>query len=219
VSVAFVAHTAASGNVGNAQNPTLSLTVSGTNPVIVTDCALDSTTATCTGCSWSLGSGASSEIVNARSSTAYGAIRAIPAPTGGAGTVTINKSAAGVNHQLDASCFSGADQTTPCPVADAQSNTVAATTRTLTPTNLVSGDASHGMAVNTVADNPNSVTTNQRYLDSSTSVNAEIGDSANTTGVTFGHDFGTGNHAYVAVRIQQPAAPATPASRPMFRGH
>jgi len=192
---------------GNAQNPTLNITVSGTNPVLVQCVGLDSTTATVTGLSWSLGSGTTVDVRSVRSGTAFCDVWAIPAPSAGAGTVTINKSAASINHQLDVILYTGADQTTPCPSGDAVTSTTTASTQTLTPTNLGASDGSAGNGINTVSNNPNGVTPNQRYLNATTSINMQTGDATGTTGVTLKYnspDIGAGSVGKVVVRIQVP---------------
>lgn len=202
MAVAFGSNTAASGNTGTAQNPTFALTVAGTNPVITVKVGLDSTTATVTSVGWSGTSNSTGETKNVRNGTAFASHSFIAGPSAGAGTVTVNKSAAGVAHQIDPSCFTGAHQTAPCASADAVTSVSSVTPETLTPNNLTANDASDGMSVNTIADNAISVTPNQRYLDTSTSVNLMTGDATGTTGVTFTYQSGTGTDAKIAVRIK-----------------
>lgn len=203
MAVAFLTNTSA---LGSAQNPTFNITVSGTNPVLIIDVGLDSTTETVSSVSWSLGSGTALEIKNVRNSTAFSSVWAIPAPGAGAGTVTVNKSAASINHQIDVQVWTGADQTTPCPTGDAVTSIVHQAATTLTPTNLTANDGTAGNGINTVGDTPTSVTPNQRYLNSTTSVNQETGDATGTTGVTLNYALDIGNLALVAVRIAASAA-------------
>jgi hypothetical protein len=59
------------------------------------------------------------------------------------------------------------------------------------------------MGVNTNANNPTGVTPNQRYLDSSTTVNMQTGDNTGTTGITITYDGTGGFKAKVAARIKQ----------------
>lgn len=185
--------------LGSAQSPTFNITVSGTNPVLLIDVGMDSTTATVSSVSWSLGSGTPVEVKNSRSGTAFASVWAIPAPGAGAGTVTVNKSAAAINHQIDVSCFSGADQTTPCPTADAVADTLDG--GSLTPAHLAAGDATNGCAVNTIAGNPAGVSPNSRYVNTTTSINIEAGDATGATGLTYTTNGGGASIAKVAVRI------------------
>jgi hypothetical protein len=199
MAVAFVID--ASG-LGSAQSPTFNITVSGTNPVLLVDVGLDSTTATVSSVSWSLGSGTPAEVKNVRSGTAFATVFAIPAPVAGAGTVTVNKSTTSINHQIDVACFSGADQTNPCPAGDAVADALDG--GTLTPAHLAAGDATNGCAVNTIAGNPVGVSPNSRYVNTTTSVNIEAGDATGTTGLTYTTNGGGATVAKVAVRIQTP---------------
>jgi hypothetical protein len=132
----------------------------------------------------------------------------IVAPTANtAGTVQANFSAS-VAAQLVVETFSGADQTDPSPVGDAVSSNVAAASTTLTPTNLVTGDASTGAEGNAAAQNCVAVTPNGRFLNNTTSINMGVGDATNTTGVTFACDAGL-NLCKVAVRVKQFTAQVT----------
>jgi hypothetical protein len=207
MSVGFVTNAQ---NIDSIQNPTISITVSGTNPVLMAGIGLDSATATVSSVSWSLGSGTPLEVKNARSGTAFGSLWAIPAPVAGAGTLTINKSAAAINHQIDALVYSDAHQATPCPAADAVSSVAASASETLTPANLTANDATCGMGVNTVGDNPTGVNPNNRYTNSTTSVNLQTGDNTGTTGVTVTYSPGSGgSYAKIAARIVQASGPYT----------
>lgn len=181
---------------------TIPITVPATNPALVVHVALSDTTATVSSVAWSLG-GSATQIKNQRFNSSFVSLWALAAPAAGAGTITVTLSAS-VPYQSFATTFTGADQTTPCPVTDAVSSSgsgVGLTTATATPLNLTANDASSGGGANTVVGNPTSVTPNQRYLSSSTAVNLEGGDATGTTGVTFNWDAGGGDKAWAALRI------------------
>jgi hypothetical protein len=170
--------------------PTISITVSGTNPALIVFVGLDSFTAASNSCSWSLGGGTPVLIASIRSANgAYAAVWKVPAPTAGAGTITLGNSAS-VPYVAAVQLWTGADQTDPSPNANAVTSTAATTPLTLTPTSLVSGDASAGMGANIIAGNWSAATTNQRAIDNSADPGYLVGDSANTTGVTFTNDGG-----------------------------
>lgn len=184
---------------------TISITVPATSPALVVHVALSSTTATVSSVAWSLG-GSASQITSTRNSDAFISIWCLPAPASGTGTITVTLSAS-VPFQSFATTFTGADQTTPCPLADAVtgvSNVIGS--HTLTPTNLTANDATSAAGSNTVAGNPLSVTPNQRYVNSTTAVNLLGGDATGTTGVTLNWDSGGGFGAFAAVRIVAAAA-------------
>lgn len=210
--MANVAWVVDASGLGSAQNPTFNITVSGTAPLLVVEVGLDSTTATVSSVSWSGTSGTALEVKNVRSGTAFNSVWAIPAPQAIAGTVTVNKSAASINHQVDVTCFQNTDQTTPCPTGDAVTTTLN-TGVTLTPTNLTAADATTGSGVNTVAGNPTGITPNSRYFNTTTSINIEAGDNTGTSGITL-TTLGTGSVAGVAVRIVQGTAVVADTSTP-----
>lgn len=199
---------AADATPGTGNSFTIGITVSGTDPVLIVEVGLKDATATVSSVSWSLGSGTTSEVKNLRSvNNAFNSIWAIPAPAPGAGTITVNLSAS-VLFNGTATCFSGSHQIVPSPVADAVTSTSNAAGTTLTPTNLVVGDASSGYGVNVDAGNWTSATPNQRSIDNAGNPGHLGGDATGTTGVTLNND-GTipaGNIALVAVRIQQAVA-------------
>lgn len=177
-----------------------SITVSGTNPVLVVGISMDSATATVTSVTWSLG-GSFTEIGNIRSaSTAYTSIWCLAAPTSGAGQVTGNFSASVTVHMSNL-VYSGADQANPC-VAFTSSTSVGTST-TLTPSGLTTGDATYGAGSLTISGDPVSVTPNQRTLSGSGSVNTETGDATNTTGVTFNWANGPTSLSMGAIRLVQ----------------
>lgn len=187
---------------------TITITVPATTPVLIVHVALSSTTATVSSVAWSLG-GSATQITSTRNSDAFISIWALPAPASGSGTITVTLSAS-VPFQSFATTFTGADQTTPCPVADAVtgvSNVIGS--HTVTPTNLTANDATSAAGANTVAGNPLSVTPNQRYVNSTTAVNELGGDATGTTGVTLNWDSGGGFGAFAAVRIVAAAGGTT----------
>src|SRR6187549_1089896 len=124
MAVAYVSDTDKTPTTGSSFTYT-SFAVSGTNPVILVCIALDSTTATVSSvaCSAGLTSGTPVEVKTQRSTggntATWVSIWAIPAPSG-TGTITVTLSAS-VPWQSNAILLSGADQTTPCPGADAGS--------------------------------------------------------------------------------------------------
>lgn len=213
---------------GGGASTTLGITVSGTNPVLIAHVCTDSPTNTIqypTSVTWSLG-GTLTKIKEQRNTAdginALGATFALAAPTAGAGTLTFNFDISDDQRNCDVigQVFSGADQTTPCPLGDAVAHGSASTSFTLTPTSLASGDATTGCAASTVGV-PSSASPNQRLLDN-TGVGALVGDATDTTGVTFSGDADWGNnHGAVAVRIVAAAGGGASdfggPSSPMFR--
>lgn len=181
---------------------TASITVSGTNPVLVVHMGLEASTGqTVSAVSWSLGgTGVLVKVIQAGGSNAREETWCIPAPVGGSGTASATFSAS-VAYQYGVILYTGADQTTPCPTGDAVSDTAITTATTLTPTNLTANDGSSAGCASDLADNPTSVTPNQRSLDSSTAVNLETGDNFGTTGVTCNWDNNVGRRGLVAIRI------------------
>lgn len=189
---------------GTGTSLTVNITVSGTNPVLVVLTTLkynineDFTTVT-----WSQGSESLTQIGEV---TAGGGARTSiwcrAAPTAGAGTVTVNADAS-VPLQVNAAVFSGAHQTTPCPVGDIQTSTTAVTSVTLTPTNLGTGDASVGLCGSTSGD-PTSASPTQLQLNATTPINIISGRATDTTGVTFNGNVdwgGAGAHSCIVARL------------------
>lgn len=196
--VAFVTHTA--GTPTTSSTAAHAITISGSNPVLVVGTGIATATATVLSAVWDLGGGTSVEIKNLEViSTQYNSVWCVPAPTAGAGTLTITYSTS-IPHQSDVMLYSGADQTTPCPTGDVVSSISNATSVTLTPTNLTASDASVGVGVN-VTDNPTGVTPNSSYLNTTTSVNLQTGYNTGTTGATFHYDVSGDSHDMIAIRI------------------
>ncbi len=198
-----------------------SWTISGSNLVILLYIALNSATATVLGGgskpTWSLGDGGAVEVKNVRTTDCFVSVWAIPAPTAGTGTFTFNNSAS-VATQVGADCFTGADQTTPCPAADAVSASVTqSSTQTLTqtPSNLTASDGSAGGQANTVAGDVTSVSPHQTFLDDTSTINLEAGYNLGTTGPTYTTTWMAGggamNCSTVTARIVAVAAAASAA--------
>lgn len=207
MSVAWVV--SANATTGSSTSPwTISITVSGTNPVLFVGVGLASDTAAVTAVTWSLGSDTPYEVGTIRVGTAYASVWAIPAPGAGAGTITVTNSGAAV-HQGAASVFQGAAQTSAVSSADdihTDSKTTgtggADVTLTVTPLNLTADDCSFGLSVNTVAGDENGFTTNDRYKNSSTATNLAIGDSSGTTALVAGlRDSVSFNWVAIGVRV------------------
>jgi hypothetical protein len=203
------ASSALSGTAGSVV--TASITAPNTNPVILVHIAMlgnNSVASVVTGAG--LGSVSGTLVLAAVGSLGNEEVWVIKAPTpGGSATVTITFNGT-PSFQYSWSTFSGADQTTPCPVADAVSSVASvASPQTFTPANLTANDASFGGAASFTGD-PTSVTPNQTYLDNITSVNMESGYATGTTGITSSHDDGTQLRDYIAVRIVAAAGSQEP---------
>jgi hypothetical protein len=81
--------------------------------------------------------------------------------------------------------FTGADQTNPCPSANAVSAQSAnATSLTLTPTGLQSGDMAVGNAGDYANGDVSSITPNQVYIDTAHNVDMATGYAAAASGLT-----------------------------------
>lgn len=203
MAVAYSTH-ASVATGGTTQNPTRTITVAGTNPVLFVCVGISSTTTTVSSISWSLGGGTPVNLIGVRNSDSYLYVGVIPAPTAGAGTVTVNKSAAGDVHQIDVLLFTGADQTTPSAIGDVVSVADSSDGQTLTASNLVAGDASLGAASSTQTGNPTGVTPNAVYTNNSTADNFQTGYATGTASITFTYD-STSFIAQGVVRIAQAA--------------
>lgn len=195
-----------------------SWTISGTNPVILVFIGMQTSAGTVSAVSWSLGSGTTVEVKNVVTTTgggvdAFCSIWAIPAPVTGSGTYSVTLSAS-APYQISADLFSGADQTTPCPPADAvtqsNNNWNGATAITLSPTNVAASDACAGAVANTNSGDALGWTTGtQSFLNDTTNVNYETAYRLGATTVVGKAPGGTPNLAAVGVRIQAPATAAT----------
>jgi hypothetical protein len=193
-------------------NIAVNITVSGTNPVLIGKVALDSATATVTSATWSLGSGTALEVKSLRAGIGpLTSIWAVPAPTGGAGSLRLGFSASVPAHS-DTALWTGADQTTPCPTGDAVVTTSNAGTSVLTPTNLTANDGTDCMGANVISGNWNNCTPHQRSIDNASSPGILTGDATGTTGVTMNNDAAMPSNgvAIVAVRIQTPLPSGPP---------
>lgn len=213
MSVAYVSDVDATGS-------TTPITIGSTavgataNPVIVVMVSLFTTGGeTVTGVTWN---GASSGTpVNVKSlvnptGPGYLSIWAIPAPVG-TGTITVTLSA-NAEYSANAILFSGADQTTPCPAADAGSvsNDDVSTTLSVTPANLTANDAAVGCGHN--VNGGDGATLNQTVT---------LSNNAGFENSSFGYHLGTGaisvswapgNQSHDAVVAARIAAASTSAS-------
>src|SRR4030095_4122665 len=163
-----------------------SITTPASSPVMVVGIGLVHASATVWSVTPNTFGGTASEVANLRDigNNAYTSIWAITAPTPStAGTVTCVLSVS-VPYQMVVAGYSGADQTTPCPVADAIE--VVAGSGTLTPANLTADDATVLMATNGVFQDLTPATPNNRFLNNTTACNDAVRDNTGTTGVTFG---------------------------------
>lgn len=133
------------------------------------------------------------------------------------GTVQANFSGS-VDYQMHVEAFSGAHQTDPSPAADAQLSTAVTAPETLTPANLVAGDASYGAAMNRAGGaDLAAVTPNGLYLANSlpsADHDMAAGYATDTTGVTFSNTAAGGNFIKVAARIAAAAAAGGAATKP-----
>lgn len=201
-------HHGASGTTAN-----LSLTVTGTNPVILVTVNLVDAAAVSTAPSWSLGSGTPVKVKEVRGGSgnaSYSSTWAIPAPATGAGTLTGNWDTS-VAWSFGADSFTGVDQVTPCPLADAVSDVTAIASQALTPSNLTANDASYGGMIDT-ADNVTSVSGTggaTTLTDNAGGAGIGVGYALGTAAVTFVSSSGTDSKGRIAVRIQAVAAPAS----------
>lgn len=206
--VAYISHT---GTKASAQ-PDLVLTsfaVSGTNPVIVLNIAWSSTTVTVSSIVLSAGltGGTPVEIKTLRSTAGTGkttniSVWAIPAPSG-TGTITVNLSGA-VDCFLDALLLQGADQTTPCPIADAVSTQGITNPLTVTAANLTANDATVGAGGNsTGGDAPVWTGTGQveTFNSNTSNVNAGSGYKIGTGSVSVTWGTPSDDDEIVAVRV------------------
>lgn len=176
-------------------------TISGPNPAMVVEIVFNSTTITVSSVTWSLGAGTPVQIAIVRGGSGFAttsAIWAVPAPTTGTGTLQVTLSS-GVDFVFNADNFTGADQTTPCPSGDAQTDTTTAASLTLTPTNLTANDATAGCGASTA--NVTSASPHQTMLTNAPAVGEVAGYATGTTGLTTVIS-GTGNdRSRAAVRI------------------
>lgn len=198
-----------------------SWTISGSNLVIVISIGLQTSNATVTGVSWSLGSGTAAQIKHTQ--TANGTaidcahdVWAIPAPVAGSGTFTVNLSAS-VPYQITADYFTGADQTTPCPVADAMTIQIDSYSGsgafTFNPTNVGANDGVYASMSHTAAGDSNGWTTGTSdFEDKTTAVNTtaahNLGAAVTCVAAALINTPTTARIGGVGVRIQEQAAAA-----------
>jgi hypothetical protein len=194
-----------------------SFAVSGTNPVILVLTAVNTVAgATVTNVAVSAGlSGTPAAVIAVAntlvSGTTYVSVWAIAAPSG-TGTITVTLSASAA-YQSNAILFQGADQTTPCPGADAVSAQGATNPLSVTPANLTANDAAVGIGSNATDGDAPTWNQTQTFNNNSTSVNAAAGYHLGTGAVTVTWGSPVAADLLAAVRIAATAAVVTPPTR------
>lgn len=190
--------------------------ISGSNLVIVVYIGLSAATEVVNSVVWNSGSGTPVEIGARRDGgTAYISVWAIPAPVAATDTFTVALSG-NVPYQISADYFTGADQTTPCPIADMDNlgilNGVATT---MTPANVGASDAMAANLTHTLAGDSHGWTTGSlSYESNSTAVNMLTGYRTGASPMVSAEITGGAAVAgYVAVRIK--AAGGAPAGPPV----
>jgi len=184
-----------------------SWTISGTGLVLLVGVRLENhATVVVNSLTWSLGSGSAYEVGTSRLSDCYSSVWAIPAPTAGAGTFTMTLSAS-VAWDMNADYFLGADQTTPCPLADTTPTSAngagSPITLTMTPTNVTANDAAWCSSGSALAGGLTSVSPTQTYLwNSATGYRIGVG----ALDAVYGGTNSGGQATGVGVRIQTPQA-------------
>jgi len=183
---------------------TISITVSGSNTVLVLHLEPAYGTNNATAVSWSLGSGTAVNVATASYGNNYANVNTwcIPAPTAGSGTVSVT-TATGVSAVwYDLELWTGASQTAPCPTGDAQTwiSDGSSSTITLTPTHLATGDATVGNS-GTCVDDSNAMTPNS-IVHYRGGCDLDTGYNTNTSGITASFTSSTVNaNGAVAIRI------------------
>jgi len=209
VAVAYSSSQSARGT--SAAQATPSITVSGTNPVLVIGLTIDVSGGNPTINSVTFGgTGTPVSVIDIGTTAVRTAIWVVPAPSG-SGVVTLNLSAS-KPVQISVSLFTGANQTTPCPAADAVSSMADVTSITLSPANLTANDGSYGAFGHTIIDDCTGVTPNAILTDSTTAVNFQTGYRIGTGSLVGGTtNDGPGlKTAECAVRIAVAAAATGP---------
>jgi hypothetical protein len=194
-----------------------SFAVSGTNPVILVLTAVASVAGqTVTNVAVSAGLSGTPVAVIAFSNTvvsltSYLSIWAIVAPSG-TGTITVTLSASAA-YQSNAILFQGADQTTPCPGADAVSAQGVTNPLSVTPANLTANDAAVGIGCNATDGDAPTWNQTQTFNNNGTAVNAAAGYHLGTGAVTVTWGTPSTTDTLVAVRVAAAAAAAAPVIR------
>lgn len=213
MSVAFGGTVPAIGRTTGTTKTSGNWAISGANLAIIVQVTFLSTSITVTSVSWSLGSGTPIKIKSIRGGSGNATtveLWAIPAPVSGTGTITVNLSSS-TQFNCNADYFTGADQTTPCPTADAVTDVTATNVYTLTPANLSSGDAASSGSANS-SELISSVAPNQTLIDNSGNVDIGTGYRIGVGSITVTMSGSSNSHANVAVRIA-----AAGAVRGLFR--
>lgn len=190
--------------------------IAGTDLAIVLYIAVNATAAaTVTSVSWSLGSGTPYEVGVIKQGNCNVYIWAIPAPTAGTGTYTVNFSES-APFQVAADVFSGTDQTTPCPIADEDEFSVVnddgATQYTITPTNVGANDAMAACIGHIIIGDTNLwATGTDTYQSNSTAINLLTGYRLAAAPMVSNVLTASGaTIAGIGVRVQAPTSGFTP---------
>lgn len=186
-----------------------SITVSGVNPLLMIAIAFEKTASQAINSVTFGGTGTPTLVKTTTNGNCVTAIYCVPAPSG-SGIVTCNLSASAVT-QLDVALFNGADQSNPCPTGDSQSSISNAASVTLTPTNLVTGDATFGCQGHTISADCLDATPNAISKDSTTNVNLSDGYATNTTAVVLKLTVGGGTAVVVSLASRIVRSPRPPA--------
>lgn len=190
-----------------------SFAVSGTNPVILVCIALFSPgtgtfTVSSVVVSAGLTAGTPVEVKNIQTSAGangtFISIWAIPAPSG-TGTITVTLSGS-TAYQSNAILMSGADQTTPCPAADAASTSGVTNPLSVTPANLTANDAAVGMGGNGNDGDAPTFQQTQTFNNNTTSINAAGGYHLGTGAVSVNWGTASSIDSLVGVRVAAASA-------------
>lgn len=192
--------------------------ISGSNLVILVGFTYSSATITTSSVTWSLGGTGVliKRIAGGPGGSTIAEIWAIPAPTAGTGTVTVTLSGAPPSWTFNADYFTGVDQTTPCPTADAVGDNNVNGSDTLTPANLTANDASW-MCSGDANANIGSMAPNQTFIINSTGVDLGTGYALGTASVTANFTDSTNAHPNTAARIVAASAGPIAALVPYMR--
>lgn len=126
-------------------------------------------------------------------------IWSLAAPSG-TGTITVTFSGA-VQYQANALLFSGADQATPCPAADATGTTGATNPLSVTPANLTANDAVVGFGANANDGDAPTFQQTQTFNNNTTIINAAGGYHLGTGAVSVSWGSPVAIDVMVAARV------------------
>lgn len=183
------------------------------NPVVVVLVAIQDVSASDTMSSLATSAGLSgtgSVVVSARGGDSYVTLGVIPAPSGnGTVTATITTSRP---YQAQLLCFSGADQTTPCPTGAGNTNTATgAGNFSISAANVGADDAMFGCGCNaTDGDDPSWDSGTESYYDNFTSVNMAGGYRLGNGAATMNWGAASSNKAMAIARVVSASVSAHP---------